>query len=209
MDIGPKLIYQCPNCGKIIGYRSLFSVNDFGATSYSDGRTRGIMYADSPEIVKCKKCKTFFWLKKENQIGEYGPLTINSKWEKAPEAESLTKNEYIEALNLKAYKNKDQERYVRCNLWRALNYSMGENEKAIYESNCKKLIKLYNMEDIDEKLLIAELYRNIGNFSESMTILKTIRKKEYIRIKKLLIQECQKENKKTIELTDENREIKE
>jgi predicted RNA-binding Zn-ribbon protein involved in translation (DUF1610 family) len=215
MDFGDKVIYQCPNCGKLTGSFSVISMNDFGATSYSDGYTRGIMYSDSPEIAKCKKCRTFYWLKKENIIGYYGPLTVNSKWSKAPEPELLEKNDYIKALKRKVYRNKDEERYIRNKVWLAFNSKMRgdipedalifkKDEKTLYESNCKRLIKLYNMANIDEKLIIAELHRNLGSFSESIEILKTIKLKDYIWIKKLLIKECEKKNKKVIKLTKSN-----
>ncbi|MDR3019426.1 MAG: hypothetical protein LBU66_00815, partial [Treponema sp.] len=63
-----------------------------------------------------------------------------------------------------------------------------------------KLLKLYDTKNLREKLLIAELHRNLGNFDESTEILESIRNKDYIWIRNILLYECQKKNKKTVRL---------
>ena len=210
MDFGNKYIYECPNCKKLTGSYSVTSCNNFGATSYSDGYTRGMMYAEDAEIGKCPECDTIFWFD-ENEIGAYGPLTINKEWAEAPDPEALNGDEYSEVLKKKMYKNKDQERYLRNHMWLCFNNNMRcgpsegkpvftKKDEASYQSNCKKLIKLLNMDDTDDRMLIAELHRNICNFEESAEILKSIKNKNYAWMIKLLLKECKKKNRMTIEL---------
>jgi hypothetical protein len=70
----------------------------------------------------------------------------------------------------------------------------------IYESNCHKLLELLGKDETWEKLMSAEIYRNLGNFIESNTILDTINDEEYNWIKVQLKQECERKNKDVIEL---------
>ena len=203
MDISnDKTIYKCPQCGELSGSYQLISTNTLGARIYSDGYTSGVMYEESPVITKCIKCNKIYWLDK-NIIGEYNMyLTKNTEWQKAPDPEELESDDLITALNDKIYSNKEEELYLRYQLWVYLNREeLNKDKQAFYESNCKELIKLYNMEDIDEKLRIAELYRNIGNFAECVKILEAINDKDYSQTKELLLEECKKENRETIKIT--------
>ena len=204
MDISHiKTIYKCPQCGELTGSHQLISTNTLGARIYSDGYTSGVMYDESPAITKCGKCSTIYWLEK-NIIGEYNMYTTkNPEWQKATDPEELEGDDLFMAVKDKVYTTKEEELYLRYQLWVNLNrQELNKGEQKIYESNCKKLIKLYNMENIDEKLRIAELYRNIGNFAECVNILKTVKNKDYSRTKKLLLEESKKENRETIRLTD-------
>ena len=97
---------------------------------------------------------------------------------------------------------------MRQRLWWAFNDNirMGKeifrNDTDIveYESNCKMFIELLDKKDINEKIICAELFRNIGNFVECNNILETINEQEYNWIIEILRRECDKNNKYVIEL---------
>jgi len=214
MDFGNKIIYKCPECGKLTGIYGLTSVNTYGITLYSDGFAHGMMYGEDAEIGKCPKCKTIYWLKEENIIGEYTPITINTKWSNAKEPEVLNEKDYIDVLNEKMYRNKEEEYYLRKCFWQVFNRKRFETEftkeeKKIYDSNCKQLIKFCNMDNINDKLMVAEIYRNMGNFSECIAILETISKRDCLWIKKLFFNECKKENKNVIILIRRGERVEE
>ena len=128
-------------------------------------------------------------------------------------AEFLTINEYYEAINSKFYANDIEQKYLRIKLWHAINdkfrydafrnennFDMTEDEKGIYDGNCKMLIGLLDNKKIDNKIMCAELHRNIGNFTECKNILETINDEKYLWIKKLLENECDENNKKVIQI---------
>jgi len=203
MDFGNKIIYKCPKCGKLVYKFGIISMNNFGAAYYSDGGVSGLMHSEEDLITKCSKCKTIYWLDKENVEGEcYGQFSDNPKWNAAKSTEWLKKNDFIDALEQKIYRNKDEELCIRNIVWRKLSseYDLTKDEEKIYKSNCKKLLKFYNIDNINEKLLIAELHRNLGNFDECTEILKTIKNKDYIWIRNLLLYECEKKNKRVVRL---------
>jgi len=244
MTPGPDLAYKCPNCGKFIARESIGSGNTCGATLYSDGKCIAPMLPEFPYIIKCKKCKVFYWLKDENYMGEYhcgdylkdekgeyswvdrnfigeylkdenGKYSFVEKFsdvENLDYAKFLSTKEYIEALDLNAYNDKDDEEFLRIRLWWAFNdkkrknkkFILKEKDKEIYESNCVKLIELLDKNKVDGKLMCAELYRNLGDYKKCMDILETIDEEDYNWIKELLKKECEKNNKDVIVLTKDD-----
>ena len=220
---GPDLVYKCPKCGRKAVSKSIISGNTVGAVSYSDGKQIAKMLPDFPYIIKCGKCGAFYRLERKYRIGEeYGYGRDESKMKDCDYAGFLSIDEYIEAIDLKVYVNKNEEIYLRRRLWWAFNdryrrygdelndgwyRNRGENrdidrgaDKEIYESNCIRLIEILDKNKTDDKIMCAELYRNIGNYAECKNILETIQEEKYNWVKELLIRECERKNTKTIML---------
>jgi hypothetical protein len=130
-----------------------------------------------------------------------------NEWEKPDVAEFLSLDEYIEAINLKVYRNNKEECYLRKRLWWAFNdriregkeIFLNEKDKETYETNCTKLIELLDKNTEDGILMCAELYRNIGNYIECINILETMDKKDYPVLKDKIKKECHDNNKNVIE----------
>ena len=205
MQIGPTYIYKCPECDKLCGRGSLLSGNTFGSTYFSDGKVISPMLPDYPDIVKCKKCKTFFWLEDKNHIDYCDGFADFDGFH----VQFLDTDEYFEALNAGIARNKKEELYLRKYLWWSFNdrtrngkdLFLTESEKEIYEANCVKLMALFGNK---EQTLVAELYRNLGNFTECIDTLESIKSKNIIWLKNILKNECFKENTLVIELNDED-----
>ena len=197
---GSDEYFKCSNCDQVYSRGSLMSGNTFGAKLFSDGKNIAPMLPEFPRIVKCKKCNTFFWLIEENEV------TLSKKNKNIEEAVFLTIYEIQEAIDLNISKNNKELEYLRIRLWWALNDKIRENdnigfdknEKILYESNCKILIELLDKNNLNEKIMIAELFRNIGNYNECKKIMKTIKNKDYNWIKDIFENECQKNNSKVI-----------
>ena len=85
-----------------------------------------------------------------------------------------------------------EELYIRLKIWRAYNdeYRYSEDELFVmcnkfnidhinckfldskeYQSNCLALLSLLNKNNPKERILLAELYRNLGNFKECMELI--------------------------------------
>jgi hypothetical protein len=134
----------------------------------------------------------------------------------ADAANFLSVDEYIEAINLSIYKNDKEELYLRQRLWWAFNDRIREGEnfiandddKDVYESNCIKLIEMFDKNNINEKIMCAELFRNLGNYIECNNIWETIKEEQYTWINELLQKECEKKNKNVIELVEPMEQVK-
>jgi len=153
----------------------------------------------------------------DNIMGEYDEhkydhikSKFENEWKKPKEAEFLSPNEYFEAIKSKICSNKDEELCLRLNLWWAFNdrtrdykdIFLTEENKDIYESNCIALIEMLDKNEINGKITIAELYRNLGKYIECNKILNTIKDKKYAMFKKILKKECEKNNKNVVEISE-------
>jgi hypothetical protein len=218
---GPDLIYNCPKCGRKAVRKSIRSGNTIGSVLYSDGKQIAHMLPTFPYFIKCGKCKRFYRLEEKNKIGkDYGYMHDRSKMKNTDCARFLSIDEYIEAIKLKVYANKDEEIYLRRRLWWAFNdkyrghsceldyINRSESrdmdkgkDKDSYESNCIGLIEILDKDEIDDKITCAELYRNLGKYTECKNILETIHEEKYNWIKEVLTKECEKDNRKVIKLS--------
>ncbi|MDR2870282.1 MAG: hypothetical protein LBV04_07525 [Deferribacteraceae bacterium] len=216
MIMGATIYYKCPDCGKFTKTGSMISGNNFGGVMYSDAREEAPMLAVFPEIVKCQNCKTFYWLDNQNRYGETESMLINTskivkrsdpELQGAYDAAFLSVEEYAEAIESELYRNQEELEYLRRWLWwtyndrsrRKKDLYVTEYDNAIYEQNCHSLIGLLDKSDETEEIMIAELFRNLGDFDACLKILENLKDK-YTWLKDLLIEECNKNNRLTIVL---------
>jgi hypothetical protein len=209
MILGATLVYKCPECGKFFTRGSLHSGNTFHSKIYSDGKRIAPMLPEFPLIIKCTNCKTFFWLIDENYVGKWdSEREMKVEWKNAGYANFLSADEYNEAINLKIYNVKKDQIFLRIRLWWTINdkirnendVCIADEDKIIYEQNCMKLLELLDNDEIDWKLIRAELFRNLGKFSECKNVLETITDEEYIWIREIMEEECRKNNRNVITL---------
>lgn len=105
----------------------------------------------------------------------------------------------------------ETELYIRLMIWRGYNdrvtgrtfvYSPSEDLRANYnpldskeyKSNCLALLNLLNKDNREERMLLAELYRNLGNFKECMALIPESDRNSYMEI------ECKRGNRYTVRI---------
>jgi len=214
---GPDYLFECPKCSAPLKVGSLISGNTFGATTYSDGKMIAPMLPNFPDLTKCKKCNAIFWLSEMEAIGTCDQWKDDYKpaCEDADDADFLDITDLFRSLGMDNVKNdKKKEINVRIQIWWAFNDRIrkGDNlfahekDKDLWNENCRKLIKLFDEKDVDQKIMIAELYRNLGDFKKSLKILNSIDNKDYDWVIKKLLNECKKRNTLLIRLNNEDEE---
>mgnify|MGYP000980930290 CR=1 FL=1 len=207
MKRGPNYIYKCPNCYNLIQNKSLLSGNTLGGKFYSDGRIIAPMLPDIPFLTKCYKCNTIFWLKKPIGGYEMGDKS-NLSWYNADQAEFLEIDDYFRALQIGIAQNKEEEILIRKQIWYAYNdrvrlgkeQFVNENDEKMWRENCQKLILLLDQSDIRQKIMIAELKRNLADFNGCLETIKKVNDKRFNKIKERIIFECEHKNNKVVEL---------
>lgn len=206
---GPVYIYECPNCGNLLQKYSFISGNTFGAKMYSDGKCIAPMLPKRLILTKCKKCNNIFWLNKIKEIGtvefdDYkNPMRQNSDL-----IESLKIDDCFKAIDTGIAENEQEEFFIRQLIWRSYNNRVrkGENQfidaddEIMWRENCYKLISLLDSSDLDQRIMIAELKRNLGDYYGCIDILNTIDDIGLNWIKEKLIHECKIKNKNVIKL---------
>jgi hypothetical protein len=207
---GANYVYQCPECGSFITKGSLRSGNTFGSRLFSDGKVIAPMLPDFPDLTKCKKCNTIFWLSKLKEIGtfEWGE-DRNPEWQNADVAQFLEIDDYFNAIKMGIAENKEQELIIRQQIWWAYNdrSRMGqkifndENDELRWIENVEKLKSILNQSDINQKIMVAEINRNLGDFENCIHIIQSIDDEDLDWVKERLIKECKLKNKRVVELS--------
>lgn len=201
MKPGPDHVLECPHCKTPVVIFTLASGNTSDARIWTDGKIIAPMLPSLPAVTRCKKCALFFWIHEARKIGEI-PLwgayreNIPASWKDAGRVGELSELEYLDALASGAAKNRDQELYLRMEAWRAGNdpQRFCEKEEPFIRSDVsnKNLLQLGTMLDekkVNERIIKAEVMRQMGRFEESIRLLEFDFSEEY-RLASSLIREC-------------------
>ena len=193
---GPILIKKCSNCRKPIEEETLMSGNSFGAVFWTDGEYDAPMMPDQPELVKCPFCKALLWLEELEEVGDKG---MNRPSDFIPVENpdidlAITRpfkmpnmNDYFRLLKVKIDSD-EREAYLRLRAWRAGNDRRRRSEHGPLKfkkkngkpleplsyaeiKNMKELICILDEQDDEERLLKAELFRELGFFNQCLSCL--------------------------------------
>ena len=159
---------------------------------WSDGYRPYDISHEFPLITCCNECYNYFWVSAADNpcFREYRGsslaikrIDLNSEISYCS-LRKLTAEEYAEALALRVYRDPDEERYLRFNLWWSIN-SLVRNGKAgeisrqiqeLFEENLETLIYKTNPDCPESLMMLAEMHRELGLFNEAAKILDRINK---------------------------------
>ena len=200
----PLMSLKCPKCEHLLLRGSLLSANNIGADLYSDGKQIGLMMRDFPEVTICEKCNTIFWLKNSELMvtvkeAEKKKLPVKN----ATDVRFLTIAEYFRALELKISETTEAEIYLRQYIFWTFNDRLrnseelfnSEEEKILWNSNIIRLIEILDPENSDQKILLADLHRTLGNFEKCMELIESVENENLRWLKNGFRNECAKNNK--------------
>lgn len=208
---GLNYIYACSKCGSFILRESIASGNTFHSIMYSDGKLVASMLPEFPILVKCKKCQSLLWLDKLTSISAYrGVLGRNPKWKNIERAKFIGIEDYYRALDESLAENEKDELYIRNRIWWLYNDRIrnntenlmftSEDDEIRWKDNCHKLLVLLDESNINQKLMKAEVNRNLGNFKQCLIITKSIKDEDMNWIKEQFIEACKAGDSKVMRL---------
>ena len=178
MQIGSPSYKKCPHCEKKIEYYSEpFFVDYYGLTEWSDGETFEEMPSlKNTRLQKCQFCNQYYWFTRK-----LGGMSFEAYVEAAAHFEKEYSRKSL--INfLFTSRNKRRLLYIRLNIFRRYNDQIRVHplvkrdvykkpipveKKNILTNNVKLLIDLVTDIKPDDYLLIAELYRTIGDFERA------------------------------------------
>jgi hypothetical protein len=193
---GPTLLKKCSSCGRLIEEETLMSGNTCGAVFWTDGKFDAPMLPDLPELVKCPFCKTLLWIEDLKVVGDAGTNRYDGFVPlKAPSLDLTTTKPY-KTPSLKDYfgllngggQSLERKKYLRLRAWHAGNDRRRESEHGPGKFKNKKDLSLIplsdaeirNMKDLtcildeqddEERVLKAELFRELGFFNRCLSCL--------------------------------------
>ena len=191
METGPDRVIACPQCGEPALVQTLYSGNTFGAREWTDGKMVAPMLPEPPLITRCKKCRSFYWLADAKEIGEHTPDNTD-KWKDTAYAAQLSEAECLEAINVGAANSKEREAVLRVLAWRAGNDEfrsgwqgadkqdpVGYKRSPEAEKNLEVLLGMLDKSDPSQRLMQAEILRELERFDESLQVLASDFPREY------------------------------
>ncbi len=190
MIIGPDEVIACPRCRELARYQSLVSGNTFGAICFSDGKQIAPMLPRLPAVVNCGQCCKCYWIKDALVVGTVeGPTDeIDPKWTQAPMVEEPTAEQYYQAIGDGLAQNIMEERRLRILAWwRDNDFDRGGEAAedierrpphSMRKKNLEALIRLASTDTDDEKLLKAEMHRELGDLESAKQLLEQVEASE-------------------------------
>lgn len=188
---GPSILVKCPQCGEDKELMSIISGNTFGSIMWSDSYQYTPMLPRLSPVQKCANCGVYFMLPDEkprykedddsgyNNSFETGRLNFPEIKEAVVQLENsgLDKDQEI-ALRIEAvYRFNDAFRKFDDNeQGQKISDELKERSTEdwqFHRENLLKLISLLDKEDIKPFPLIAELYRELGMFEESLQVIES------------------------------------
>lgn len=203
MNIDKVAIYQCNSCKAFLSTVQIYGGVFLDNPVFSDGKSVEPLLPEIIEFSNCKCCGNYFWLDDLKEIGlSYIEELEKSNFKNALPVASLTIEEYVNGLKSDVVRSKKQEIKIRTFIWQAYNdrYRAGNpiflnlEDKARWRENCLRLLELIDSSKQSKKLLIAELYRNLGNFEKSLQVLNDVMSEKNKGIVEKLIAECNLRN---------------
>ena len=225
MIISPRveISYLCPACGNYFYGSSVQSYNTLDSTVLSDGSTISIYRPFW--LTRCPKCNEYFAkehlfklpkslcvfppdidfsysqvlkIEKDNLIGRLDGCFDDDEPKFKFIEKAIEKGLYFPVTVLK-YKKNVLNIQLHRDLWWEYNRRRSEINDDIYNELCYKLINMMYRNSAEDRLTLAELYRNVGEFDKCNEMLDTIIKNNRLepfidRIR----EEAINKNKKTV-----------
>lgn len=175
MRMGMPLIKRCEECAGLFEEQTIKSGNTMGARSWTDGKMNAPMMPDIPWLVKCPHCRALLWLDEQ-------PEARNLKWLKKKVRAGYIKPylklgiaDYFKALEHRGLEA-NKERYLRMRAWWAGNDKRRDTEimstlSSREKANLKALEGFMDLSDLSDRLMAAEIKRELGQFDQALDLL--------------------------------------
>lgn len=206
---GPDLVYACPTCGGLLRNGSVASGNTHHAQHFSDGKMFAPMLPVFPDLTACEQCEDIFWLSKLQPMGDFEPGgPVQPDWDAAPVAQFLTIEGYFKALENGLADGKWEAVYIRQKIWWAYNDRVRDNQALIegekdelrWRENLQALLALLDVSDSDQRLMAAEIHRNLGAFDKCISLLEGNTRGDLDWLKEAMVLQCHRGNTLVFEL---------
>lgn len=187
----PVKVIMCPACEQKFRNKSVIYWFDQDGIQWSDGYRSNDISHEIPLITRCDECYSYFWiapvhkplsLRSKLVRLELNPLNISPGQQFRP-VRKLTPEEFAEVLAMKNYKGAEEEIYLRKHLWWTINdqhrKKLAEvfppDLQAMFEENLETLIFKTTPDCHENCTEIAEMHRELGQFSEAEKYLNRIK----------------------------------
>jgi hypothetical protein len=165
------IIRECPHCKAHVVQEETVSGNTIGATYWTDGKREAKMLPDHPWLVRCPVCSRLFWVDESVEMDAGFDAAKGKQQVLAPSGKEML--EFLAGPALQ----RDKELYVRVWAWRNANDAWRRNPNATpvfskdQVQNLKALSDMLDEKEPNQRMLKAEIARELGEFDECLGLL--------------------------------------
>ena len=165
------IVRECPHCKAHVVQEDTLSGNTIGATYWTDGKREAKMLPDHPALVKCPACSRLFWVDEAVEVDTGFDAAKGKQQVLYPSGKEML--EFLSGPALPANK----ELYVRVSAWRSANDAWRRVPNATpafskdQEQNLKALSDMLDEKEPNQRILKAEIARELGEFDECLQLL--------------------------------------
>jgi hypothetical protein len=165
------IIRECPHCKAQVVQEETLSGNTIGAKFYTDGKREAKMLPDHPALVKCPACSSFFWVDEAVQVSSGFEAASGKPPVLAPSEKNMLS--FLAEPGLP----KEKEIYLRLRAWWSANdaWRWSPNATPAFSEaqvkNLKSLSAMLEETEPNQRILKAEIARELGEFDECLELL--------------------------------------
>jgi hypothetical protein len=177
----PPVIRECPHCQMALLFPRFNQGSLRQASVWTDGRLTGPWIPDELQLVGCPFCGESFWTRQSQELGIATDTMAQQNWPEARLANELDAAAILEAVAKGHGDTPRKERYLRMHAWWrdgdrrregvAKDVEMLELDESML-ANLRRLYGLLDEESVDDRLMKAEIARQLGRFDEAIHLLK-------------------------------------
>ena len=175
MQPGPNYILKTPITGALVKISSIITGNTFGATFWTDGRCEAPMLPDEPWLRRHPVTDELFWTDECEEIASEF-RKCDEKYADVEFALAPSLADYRLALSSGIASTPKKERYLRHRFWWAVNDPVRHGEAGAsfppdHRDNLEKLRAFLNESDPEDRIFVAEISRELGEFEKAAALL--------------------------------------
>lgn len=177
---------KAPGCKKLVKFSTIGSGNTFGAIFWTDGKREAPMLPDEPWLRKSSSEGILFWSDECEEIGQvdfFSGEEGNSEWDNLEFAEEPDEADYVAAIRNQIANTKEKLRYIRMRLWWSGNDRIRRKELTRlpqeHSQNLSEFASLLSEEDPNQRLMKAEVLRELSRFDEALQLLEGVFPEDY------------------------------
>ena len=187
---GPDQVLQCPTCESAMLQPTFSSGNTLDAVYYTDGYMDAPMLPQPASLVRCPACKEPLVRRHATVLGEVERFGVNlfpdeqpgrqadPAWLRAPRVQAAHEPDYVAILATHRYP-RDDEIDLRVELMHVCNHARRRLPphatpppvSALELANLRKLTALLDPRDGEERVMLAEVRRELGEFELAAALL--------------------------------------
>jgi hypothetical protein len=165
------IVRECPHCRALVVQEDTLSGNTIGAKFYTDGKREAKMLPDHPALVKCPACSSFFWVDEAVQVSSGFEAASGKPQVLAPPEKDMLR--FLAEPGLP----RDKEIYLRMHAWWSANdvWRRVPNATPAFskdqKQNLKALSDMLDESEPNQRILKAEIARELGEFEKCLRLL--------------------------------------